>query len=211
MGAAGGQLGALCPWGLHALLDSNPRDSSGPAPPGPPRSCFSAGAFSSSSSFLFPICNFWQCWGWNPGSHNARQAPSPSCALSHARLTLLVDPGKRPLLTQSRAPRLQLLRLSHPQSQEGVTVRGAGTGLCPRLSGFSSQLPASRDTRVGQAGHRRGAGRQVQGAPRVTRAGTSIIPGRPRNPCTKPAGQSSAARPRWATSWARGPRGSPAW
>lgn len=47
---------------------------------------------------------------------------------------------------------------------------------------------------------------------RVTRTRMAlVIPGRPHSPCTKPAVQKEAPHPRWATSWAHGPRGSPAW
>lgn len=47
---------------------------------------------------------------------------------------------------------------------------------------------------------------------RVTRTRMAlVIPGRPHSPCTKPAVQKEAPHPRWATSWAHGPHGSPAW
>lgn len=81
------------------------------------------------------------------------------------------------------------LRSLTPRAQAGRA--GPGAGGEPRRGGGDGER-----TRRGWA---RGQG-----------AAVLVTPEMRRSPCTTPVGRSWAGPPRWATSWARGPRGSPA-
>lgn len=101
---------------------------------------------------------------------------------------------------------LHLLLVSGSDHIWTGTIKGVGAGLSradPEASG--SREPGAR------AGGRTREGRgQGRGSPGVSRGRGPITPEMPRSPCTTPAGPTQAGRPRWATSWARGQRGSPA-
>lgn len=98
-------------------------------------------------------------------------------------------------------PELYLVSMRRHHNSRHQWVQEAGTVLSSLLWGLTL-VPGS--TQLRHTG-------QLREMPRVTKTRMLVIPGRPRSPCTKPAVQKEAPHPRWATSWAHGPRGSPAW
>lgn len=132
---------------------------------------------------------------------------------------MLVDVGVRPQQACPQGPKLRTEIPALPFPRRPVR---AGQGLASKawdgvwsfpLRSLTPRAQAGRAGPGAGGGPRRGGRGRRKDAPGWAKgqgAAVLVTPETRRSPCTTPAGRSWAGPPRWATSWARGPRGSPA-